>query len=56
MKFNYIYNELSMANKEKIGEILLDIFLSFSPKGEKMTNVNSNKKEVGQQAHSCVFY
>ena len=56
MKFNYIYNELSMTNKEKIGEILLDIFLSFSPKGEKMTNVNSNKKEVGQQAHSCVFY
>ena len=56
MKFNYIYNELSMTNKEKIGEILLDIFLSFSPKGEKMTNVDSNKNEVGQQAHSCVFY
>ena len=56
MKFNYIYNELSMTNKEKIGEILLDIFLSFSPKGENMTNVDSNKNEVGQQAHSCVFY
>jgi hypothetical protein len=57
MKFNYIYNEVSMVNKEKIGKIFLDIFLSFSQKRENMTNINSsNKNEVGRQAHSCVFY
>ena len=38
MKFNYIYNELSMVNKEKIGKIFLDIFLSFSQKRENMRN------------------
>ena len=48
MKFNYIYNELSMVNKEKIGKIFLDIFLS--------NNLFGNKNEVGRQAHSCVFY
>ena len=48
MKFNYIYNELSMVNKEKIGKIFFDIFLS--------NNLFGNKNEVGRQAHSCVFY
>ena len=48
MKFNYIYNELSMVNKEKIGKIFLDIFLS--------NNLFGKKNEVDRQAHSCVFY
>ena len=55
MGFNYIYNEISMVNKEKIGEIFLNIFLSFSQKGENTTNI-TNKNEVGLQAHSCVFF
>ena len=53
--FKYIYSELNMINKEKIGEIFLNIFLQFSQKGENMTNIG-NKNEIGRKEHSCVLY
>ena len=55
MGFKYIYYELNMIIKEKIEEIFLNIFLSFSQKGENMTNIG-NKNEIGRKAHSCVLY
>ena len=54
MLFNYIYYEISMTDRKNIGEIFLNIFLSFSPEGENEINISKN--EVGLQAHSCVFF
>ena len=54
MLFNYIYYEISMTDRKNIGEIFLNIFLSFSPEGENEINISKN--EVGRQAHSCVFF
>ena len=53
MLFNYIYYEISMTDRKNIGEIFLNIFLSFSPEGENEINISKN--EVGRQAHSCVL-
>jgi hypothetical protein len=54
MLFNYIYYEISMANRENIVEIFLNIFSEFSQESEN--NINISKDEFGQQAHSCVFF
>ena len=51
---NYKYYEINLIDKAGIGDLFLNIFLSFSPKRENTTNIQKN--EVGQHAHSCVFF
>ena len=47
MKFKYY--EINLKDEKKIGDIILNILLAFSQKRE-------NKANIGQQAHSCVFF
>ena len=43
------YYEINLNDEKKIGDIILNILLAFSQKRE-------NKANIGQQAHSCVFF
>ena len=43
------YYEINLNDEKKIGDIILNILLAFSQKRE-------NKANIGQHAHSCVFF